>query len=100
MGQNSISGYYALQQYLQIGGDLDKRLYAALDGYTWAHTNGYSLDSYKLNDAIDLGEGYYVCNVTTETTSLTSGNGEQHDVNNLKLLVLDSGNDIRVISLI
>lgn len=100
MGQNSISGYYSLQQYLQIGGDLDKRLYAALDGYTWAHTNGYSLDSYKLNDAIDLGEGYYVCNVTTETTSLTSGNGEQHDVNNLKLLVLDSGNDIRVISLI
>lgn len=100
-GKNSSAGYAALQQYVLSGSDLDNRLYEALDGYsTWAHTNGYSLDSYKLNSAIDLGEGYYVCDVTTETTSVTQAHGEQHDTNNLKILVFDSGSDMRVISLV
>lgn len=100
LGQYSSGGYAALQEYVQSGSDLDKRLYEALDGLNWAHTNSYSLDSYVLNGAIDLGEGYYVCDVTTETTSVTSGNGEQHDENNLKILVLDSGTELRAISLI
>lgn len=100
LGEYSAGGYAELQLYVQAGSDLDKRLFAALDGYMWAHTNSYSLDSYVLNGAIDLGEGYYVCDVTTETTSNTSGNGVQQDVNNLKVLVLDSGADIRVISLV
>lgn len=100
LGQYANGGYAALQEYVQSGSDLDKRLYDALDGLSWAHTNSYSLDSYVLNGAIDLGEGYYVCDVTTETTSVTSGNGEQHDENNLKILVLDSGTELRAISLI
>ena len=100
LGKYSSGGYAALQNYVQAGSDLDKRLYEALDGLGWAHTNSYSLDSYVLNDAIDLGEGYYVCDVTTETTSVTSGNGEQHDENNLKILVLDDGTELRVVSLV
>ena len=100
LGKYSNGGYAALQEYVQAGSDLDKRLFEALDGLSWAHTNSYSLDSYVLNGAIDLGEGYYVCDVTTETTSVTSGNGEQHDTNNLSILVLDSGTDLRVVSLV
>lgn len=100
LGENSANGYFEVKNYVQSGSDLDNRLYAALDGYMWAHTNSYSLDSYVLNGAIDLGEGYYVCDVTTETTSNTSGNGEQHDVNNLKVLVLDAEDGLCVISLI
>ena len=100
LGQYSSGGYAALQEYVQSGSNLDKRLYEALDGLNWAHTNSYSLDSYVLNGAIDLGEGYYVCDVTTETTSVTSGNGEQHDENKLKILVLDNGTELRAISLI
>ncbi len=100
LGKYSSGGYAALQEYVQSGSDLDNRLYEMLDGLTWAHTNSYSLDSYVLNGAIDLGEGYYVCDVTTETTSVTSGNGEQHDENNLKILVLDNGTELRAISLI
>lgn len=100
LAEYSSGGYAALQAYVQAGSDLDKRLLDALDGYTWAHTNSYTLDSYVLNGAIDLGEGYYVCDVTTETTSVTSGNGEQHDVNNLNILVVDSGTEIWVLSLV
>lgn len=100
LGEYSSGGYASLQKYVLAGSDLDKRLYAALDGYTWAHTNSYSLNSYVLNGAIDLGGGYYVCDVTTETTSVTSGNGEQNDVNNLKILVSDNGTEMYVISLV
>lgn len=100
LGKYSSGGYATLQTYVLAGSDLDNRLFEALDGYTWAHTNSYSLDYYVLNGAIDLGEGYYVCDVTTETTSNTTGNGVQHDENHLKILVIDSGTDIRVISLV
>lgn len=100
LGEYSSGGYAALQAYVLAGSDLDKRLLDALDGYMWAHTNSYSLDHYALNGAIDLGEGYYVCDITTETTSNTSGNGVQQDVNNLKVLVLDTGTDLRAVSLV
>ncbi len=101
LGEYSSGGYAALQPYVLAGSDLDNRLFEALDGYTsWAHTNSYSLDYYVLNGAIDLGEGYFVCDVTTQTTSNTSGNGVKHDENHLKLLIIDSGTDIRVISLV
>lgn len=100
LGEASGGGYSAVMQYVQSGSDLDKRLFDALDGYTWAHTNSYTLDYYTLNGAIDLGGGYYVCDVTTETTSLTTGNGEQHDTNTLKILVLDDGTNILALSLV
>lgn len=99
-GEYSSGGYATLQKYVMAGSDLDKRLYDALDGYYWAHTNSYTLDNYVLNSAIDLGEGYYVCDVTTETTSVTSGNGVQNDVNNLKILVVDDGTQMYVLSLV
>lgn len=100
LGKYSSGGYAELQNYVVAGSDLDKRLFEALDGLGWAHTNSYSVDSYVLNSAIDIGEGYYVCDVTTETTSITSGVGEQHDVNNLKILVLDNGTELRAVSLV
>ena len=99
-GTASSGGYQNVAQYLVSGGDLDKRLLETLDGYSWAHTNSYSLDSYTFNNAINIGEGYYVCDVTTETTSVTSGNGEQHDTNNLKILVIDNAGTLKVYSLI
>lgn len=99
MGGNSYNGYAALQGYVMPGGDLDSRLYAALDGLSWAHTNAFRLDSYQLVDAIDLGAGFYVCDIVAETTSITQGSGENHDVNQLKVIVFENNGDIRALSL-
>lgn len=99
MGANSSGGYSSLTAYIIPGSDLDNRLKAALDGLSWAHTNAYRQDSYQLTGAIDLGGGYYVCDVVAETTSITQGSGEKHDVNNLKIVVFNNNGDLRALSL-
>lgn len=100
LGKNSAGGYYELQKYVLAGSDLDSRLFQALDGYNWAHTNYYSVDSYTFNNAIDIGGGYYVCSVTTETTSSTAGTGESHETNNIEILVQDTGGQLYAVSLL
>jgi len=99
MGKNSAGGYAALTAYVMPGGDLDQRLYAALDGLGWAHTHAFRLDSYQLVNAIDLGEGFYVCDVVAQTTTITQGAGENVDTNELKIIVFDNNGDIRALSL-
>ena len=99
MGANSSGGYSSLTAYIIPGGDLDNRLKAALDGLSWAHTNAYRQDSYQLTGAIDLGGGYYVCDVVAETTAVTQANGEMHDVNHLKIIVFNNNGDLRALSL-
>lgn len=99
MGANSANGYYSLAEYIVPGGDLDSRLKAALDGLSWAHTNAYRLDSYQLLGAIDLGGGFYVCEVLAETTAVTQANGEKHDVNQLKIIVFNNNGNLRALSL-
>lgn len=100
-GQYSSSYYEELkQQYLVAGSDLDKRLYQALDGYGWAHTNSFKFNGYTLDNAVDLGEGYYVCYVTTDTTYSTTALGEQSDTNSLNVLILDSDGEIRAVSMV
>lgn len=99
MGAHSSGGYSSLTAYIIPGSDLDNRLKAALDGLSWAHTNAYRQDSYQLTGAIDLGGGYYVCDVVAETTSITQGSGEKHDVNNLKIVVFNNNGDLRALSL-
>lgn len=99
LGKHSVGGYNSLTAYVMPGGDLDKRLYAALDGLSWAHTSAFRLDSYQLVNAIDLGEGFYVCDVVAQTTTITQGAGENVDTNELKIIVYDNNGDIRALSL-
>ena len=99
MGKYSSGGYSELTGYIRPGGDLDKRLYAALDGLSWAHTHSFRLDSYQLVNAIDLGSGYYVCDVVAQTTTITQGSGENVDTTELKIIVFENNGDIRALSL-
>lgn len=99
MGKNSGNGYATLTAYVQPGSDLDKRLYDSLDGLSWAHTSAFRLDSYELVGATDLGEGFYVCDVVTNTTSITQGSGEKQDENHLKIIVVEKDGDIRALAL-
>ncbi|MDO4982213.1 MAG: hypothetical protein Q4E35_01490 [Eubacteriales bacterium] len=98
-GEPSV-GYYNLQPYLLAGSDLDERMINNQDGLGWAHTSSFNLDSYSLTNAIELGDGFFVCYITADSTTYTTGKGEQKTTSNLKLLVLDDGNSIKAVSMI
>ena len=97
---NPSAGYYNLQPYLLAGSDLDSRMINNQDGLGWAHTSSFNLDSYVMTNAIDLGGGYFVCYITADSTTFTTGKGEQHTTSELKVLVLDDGNSIKAVSMI
>lgn len=99
-GQHSSGAFSALGQYLLLNGDLYNRLQMALDGLSWAHTNSFVLHGYVLQGAIDLGGGYYVCQIQAEASSVTQAHGEQRVINELNLIVIDNGAEIRAIALV
>ncbi len=93
--------YSKVVPYILVGGDLDSRLKKAMDGYGWAHTTSYRLDSAKLNSAISLGGGYYIIDVTAVTVTTYPNKGENGVVtseNGMKLIVQDQAGEIRAIS--
>lgn len=98
-GLNKGAGYGNLAPYLMSGSDLDIRMQNNQDGLSWAHTSSFRLDSYALQGALNLGEGYYVCSIVADTTTLTSGQGEVKNTSELNVLVYDDGNSIKAISM-
>ncbi len=91
-------GYQRLLPYMKLGSDLDERMKQAQDGLFWAHTASLTVDSIVLNNAIDIGDGYYIIDITSETTTLTA-QGEVKNTDNMKVIVTDTGNDIRAVTL-
>ena len=72
-----------------------------MDGYGWAHTLSYTFNGAVLNSAIDLGGGYYILDVTTETTVLypnKGDNGTLHEFDGLTIVALDFGDSIRAVT--
>ena len=98
-GLNKGAGYGNLAPYLMPGSDLDIRMQNNQDGLSWAHTSSFRLDSYAMKGALNLGEGYYVCSIVADTTTLTSGQGEVKNTSELNVLVVDDGNSIRAVSM-
>jgi len=92
-------GYQRLLPYMKLGSDLDDRMKQALDGLSWANTSVLRMDSVTLNGAIDIGENYYIIDVTSQTTTVEPSRGEVVGVHNMKILVVDNVTDIRAITL-
>ena len=92
-------GYQRLQTVMKSGSDLDERMKVAMDGLSWSHTNSLRIDSVTLNSGIDLGDGYYLADVTTKTTTLEPGRGEVNGTQNFKMVVQDSANELRALML-
>jgi len=90
-------GYQRLQTYMKLGSDLDQRMLAAMDGLTWSHTSSLRIDYVTFNSAIDIGDGFYILDVSTQTTTLEPGRGEVVGTHNMKIIVSDTGNDIRAV---
>jgi len=90
-------GYQRLLPYMKLGSDLDERMKQAMDGLSWAHTSSVRIDYVTLNSAIDISDGFYILDVSAGTTTLHPGQGEVVATQNMRLIVTDSGNDIRAV---
>ena len=93
------SGYQKLAPYLLAGSDLDNRMRDAVDGLTWAHTEKINVDSARLNGALDLGEHYYICDITSAATTFETGKGEAESASNMRVIVRERNDDVRAITL-
>ena len=92
-------GYQRLATIMKAGSDLDMRMNAALDGLSWAHTQSLVIESVVLNSGINMGDGYYLADVSAETVTLEPGKGEVRATQNFKLVIQDSANELRALML-
>ena len=92
-------GYQRLVPYLKLGADLDTRMKEAMDGLSWAHTASVRVNSTVLNNATAIGDGFYICDITANATTFVPGKGEVEDTSNMRVIVVDTNDDIRAISL-
>lgn len=90
-------GYQRLLPYVTLGSDLDDRLKLAQDGISWSykHGNTVKINFVTLDSAIDVGDGVYIISISSEAV-LTDGEIQS---DTMRLIVTDSGNDIRAVSL-
>ncbi len=90
-----------LKPYIVEGSDLEQRLWMAMDGYGWAHTVSYTFNGATLNSVIDIGSGFYIMDVTTETTVVypnKGDNGVLHEFDGLTIIARDFGDSIRAVT--
>ncbi len=92
-------GYQKLSFYLLHGADLDNRMKNAMDGLSWAHTASITVDSSQLNGALDLGDNYYMLDITANSTTFAIGKGEVKNVSNMRVIVRERNDDVRAICL-
>lgn len=94
--------YSKLMPYIQLGGDLDLRLKQAMDGTgNWGHTTSYRFESGQLNRATDVGDGYYILEISAVTTTTFPNHGENGvvtDNNGLTVIVHDTDEGIRAVA--
>lgn len=93
-----MDAYGRLKPYLKLGSDLDERMKQALDGMSYGHTTSYKLKSAVLNGALELGDGYYMCDITAVTTIAYPGKGEVENTNNMRVICVNEDDDILAIS--
>lgn len=91
-------GYQRLQPYMKLGSDLDERMKLAMDGIGWAHTSSVTINSVVLNNAIDIGQGIYIIDISSNATVVAT-QGQTEQAENMKLIVTDTGSDIRAVTL-
>ncbi len=92
-------GYQKLSPYLLADSDLDMRMKGMLDGLSWAHASSISVDPARLNGALALGDGNYVCDMTVTATTFSMGKGQELTVNNMRVLVRNENDDVRALAL-
>ena len=92
-------GYQKLAPYLLAGSELDERMKGMLDGLSWSHTSSITVDTSRLNGALALGGGFYVCDMTARASTFTMGKGQEWTVSNMRVIVEKKNDDVRALAL-
>lgn len=93
-----VGSYQKLVPYMKIGSELDERMKLMADGLGYAHTASITINYVNVNNAISLGEGMYIIDLTDEATALQPA-GEVTETENMKIIVTDTGTDIRAVTM-
>ena len=93
--QNTSGNYYRLVSLIVEGSTLQKRMRYAVDGLSWASSMGDELQSIDFHHVMNLGGGYYLCDLTYYNNTI-GRKGLVTTENNLKLIMVDNGNTILV----
>ena len=100
-----VYAYSNLAPYILLGGDLDNRLHLAIEDQAgssnWLHTGSYRFEYANLENTTDLGDGYYVLEITAKTTTTFPNHGENGvvvDHNGLRVIVHDTAGEIRAVA--
>ena len=93
--KSSENNYAKLLPYVVMGSDLHKRMSMALDGLSWAQSNGDRLISITYNHFISIGDGRYICDASYEVD--TSGReGVVRTTNYVRFVIVDMAGGPRV----
>ena len=92
-------GYQKLSPYLLAGSELDERMKGMLDGLSWSHTSSITVDTSRLNGALALGGGFYVCDMTARASTFSMGKGQEWTVSNMRVIVEKKNDDVRALAL-
>lgn len=93
-------GYQLLQPYMKKGSEIDESMKGAQDGIGWVnqHPPLLEINSITLNTATYIGDGIYFLDVTSDSTT-TKGNDPDHRVENMRIIVTETANEIRAVAL-
>lgn len=94
-----LYGYGQLKPFMVEGADLDQRMKNSMDGLSWAHTSSCTVNSVVLNSALALGDGFYLCDISSVATTFALGHGEVENNSNMRVIVVDMEGTIKAISL-
>ncbi len=84
---NYSGNYFRMAEMIVPGSTLQKRMRYAVAGLTWAGSRGEELQSVEYRHFMDLGNGYYLCDLSYDNASL-GVRGWVTTTNNLKLVMV------------
>ena len=93
--KSSENNFAKLLPYVVLGSDLHQRMSMALDGLSWAQSNGDTLVSITYHCFTSIGEGKYICDATYEVD--TSGReGIVRTTSNVRFVIVELPGELRV----
>lgn len=98
-GGDNSKNYYALAEEMVSGGELSKRMYAALDGLYWISDRGAVLSKLDIHHYVSVGNGRYLCDLTY-VVDTNNFSGSVQTTNNLKVFFVETENGLKTESML
>jgi hypothetical protein len=83
---DALANYQALSQYMLDGSELDQRVYNAIEGQTWANSQGDTIQNTTINQVYDFGNQYLLADITY-TLETIGTQGAVESTSNARVLI-------------